>query len=68
MPYVLIVMTFLGGTGTWGPTVSMQEFSTQPRCDQAKDAILGTFEDMSKTNMLGRTSFRQILLAEWKPK
>ncbi|WP_151638096.1 MULTISPECIES: hypothetical protein [Noviherbaspirillum] len=68
MPYVLIVMTFLGGSGAWDPTVSIQEFSTQPRCEQAKEAILATFEEMNKINTLGRPTYRQILSAECKPK
>lgn len=61
--YILIVITYLGGSA-WGPTVTMQEFVSQVRCEAAKNVVLDTVTDMNKSNLAGGRSMRDIVTAK----
>lgn len=61
--YVLIVMTFLGESA-WGPNTSMHDFTSQKRCQQAKILTLKMNNEMSKSNLAGGTSRREIIRVE----
>lgn len=65
--YILIVITYLGGSA-WGPAVSMQEYTSQARCEAAKTVVLDTVTEMNKSNLAGGHSLREIITAKCVPK
>lgn len=60
MNWILITMTFLGGA-SWGPGISMGAFQTKALCEAGAQATMEMFEEMSKTNLRGGRSQRDIL-------
>lgn len=67
MPFVLIVVTYLGGSA-WGPAVSFAEFSTQARCEAAKAEVLRAVEHMNGSNLRGVGTQREIVRAACQEK
>lgn len=61
--YILIVITYLGGSA-WGPAVSMQELSSQASCEAAKISVLDAVAAMNKSNLAGGRSMRDIITAK----
>jgi hypothetical protein len=61
--YILILITYLGGA-SWGPQVSMQEFSSYESCLSAQKVAVGMIDEMNKTNLINGHSFRQIVSGE----
>lgn len=61
--YILIVITYLGGSA-WGPSVSMQEFTSEASCAAGKMLVLQITDEMNKSNLAGGTSRRDIIKAE----
>jgi hypothetical protein len=66
MNWILITMTFLGGA-SWGPGISMGAFQTKALCEAGAQATLEMFEEMSKTNLRGGRSQRDILSTRCLP-
>jgi hypothetical protein len=63
-PFVLIVITYLGGSA-WGPQISQQEYTDAKKCAAAKQIVLDTITELSKSNLVGGSPhFRQIVRAE----
>lgn len=60
--YVLITMSFLGGSA-WGPTISQQEYTSKEACDSARETVMQMQEEMNKTNLAGGRSLRETLQA-----
>ena len=67
MAYVLIVVTYLGGNA-WGPQVSMQAFTSQEVCGQAKVTLYQTVERMNQSNLRWGTTQRELLAADCVPR
>lgn len=61
--FVLIVITFLSGA-TWGPQVSMQEFSTELRCIEAMKMALDMTDRLKQANSGGSSERREVMKAE----
>ncbi|MGZ9709256.1 hypothetical protein ACXX82_00245 [Glaciimonas sp. GNP009] len=65
--FILIVATYLGGS-SWGPQISMQQFSNAAACENGKVAVMAMVEDLNKTNLLGgQAHFRDIASARCVP-
>lgn len=65
--WILIVVTFIGGSA-WGPTVSMQEFTSKPRCEAAKAEVLKAIAYMGQTNLTGGAPRREMVRAACQEK
>lgn len=61
--FVLIVITYLGGA-TWGPQVSMQEFTTELRCVEALRITLDMTDKLKQANSGGGSDRREVMKAE----
>jgi hypothetical protein len=66
MNWILITMTFLGGSA-WGPGVTMGAFETRALCEAGSKATTAMFDEMSKTNLRGGRSQRDILSTKCVP-
>lgn len=66
MGWILISMTFLGGSA-WGPQIAMGAFETKALCEAGAKATHEMFASMSKTNIAGGRSQRDILSARCVP-
>lgn len=65
--YVLIVITYLGGSA-WGPVVSMQEFASKQNCIAAKSAVVEQYNALASSNVAGGVSRRDVVNASCVPK
>jgi hypothetical protein len=46
----------------------MQEFTTQARCEKARDALIAKVDRMNKSNLTGGVPRRELLSADCLPK
>lgn len=61
--FVLVVITYLSGA-TWGPQVSMQEFSSELRCIDAMKRTLDMTDKLNQANSAGSSERREVIRAE----
>lgn len=61
--FVLIIITYLSGA-TWGPQVSMQEFSTELRCIEAMKSALDMTDKLKQANSDAGGNRREVIKAE----